>query len=404
MTDIRSLPMKPGVYAALRPAAIGRRRHGRSPFREFLLVCPAAEIGRRTHSGSGAVSLKRPTATSHPSALSLDPPSNDKPAGGVIANDAGLKAVTFSVPTAPTAIDLIRIDPRWRRASDVKVASPSYSRSDLHSRAAGTGTITNTNTTPALPMDVTNRGALSHYRQRLGGDRVGLPRERRYRAPATASRAEAQTTADAVARWDGASIWWDLSKPDDYRRAVAETADQRPPDISQSPRSTPKSPAIDRHRDWDRQLAVDLRAACACRAAVPRLGGGRIVSLRLGRRGSSASCTTFVPYTMAKSGVVALTGALALELASDQILVNAIAPGPILLRRNDRRRTPPSRATPLGRWGGSDGSQGSPLLIDTDFVTGNDSRGRGRHLNERRRLARTRRWAPCEAQRREAKA
>ena len=36
----------------------------------------------------------------HPSALSLDPPSSDKPAGQVITNEAGHKAVTFSVPTS----------------------------------------------------------------------------------------------------------------------------------------------------------------------------------------------------------------------------------------------------------------------------------------------------------------
>ena len=38
----------------------------------------------------------------------------------------------------------------------------------------------------------------------------------------------------------------------------------------------------------------------------------------------------FVSYYVAKAGIVALTEALALELARDQILVNAIAPGPIV--------------------------------------------------------------------------
>ncbi len=38
----------------------------------------------------------------------------------------------------------------------------------------------------------------------------------------------------------------------------------------------------------------------------------------------------YLAYYVAKAGVKALTEGLALELAADNILVNAIAPGPIL--------------------------------------------------------------------------
>ena len=46
--------------------------------------------------------------------------------------------------------------------------------------------------------------------------------------------------------------------------------------------------------------------------------------------------------------------ALALELAQDQILVNAIAPGPILAPEgtSDNESEQIEQATPLGRWGG----------------------------------------------------
>ena len=52
--------------------------------------------------------------------------------------------------------------------------------------------------------------------------------------------------------------------------------------------------------------------------------------------------------------MIALTEALALELAGDQILVNAIAPGPIVAPEgtSDREFRAVERATPLGRWGG----------------------------------------------------
>jgi NAD(P)-dependent dehydrogenase (short-subunit alcohol dehydrogenase family) len=79
-----------------------------------------------------------------------------------------------------------------------------------------------------------------------------------------------------------------------------------------------------------------------------------------------------------------LTEALALELAPDNILVNAIAPGPIL--------APPGmtadevqaveRATPLGRWGGdAEIAKGVIALLDSDFITGETLRiDGGRHV------------------------
>ena len=103
MTDIRGLPMKPGVYTlrfALQPS--DGDHTGVSPYREFLLVCPAALDQTPDPIGfKGAVPLaKKTNGRTHPSALSLDPPSSDKPAGQVITNEAGLKGVTFSVPTS----------------------------------------------------------------------------------------------------------------------------------------------------------------------------------------------------------------------------------------------------------------------------------------------------------------
>jgi NAD(P)-dependent dehydrogenase (short-subunit alcohol dehydrogenase family) len=82
--------------------------------------------------------------------------------------------------------------------------------------------------------------------------------------------------------------------------------------------------------------------------------------------------------------VKALTEALALELAADGILVNAIAPGPILappdLSADELREV--ERATPLGRWGGeAEVAQAILALIESDFVTGETIRvDGGRHL------------------------
>ena len=62
----------------------------------------------------------------------------------------------------------------------------------------------------------------------------------------------------------------------------------------------------------------------------------------------------FLPYYVAKAGVKALSEALALELAPDNILVNTIAPGPIVAPpgTTPQEYKAVEDATPLGRWGG----------------------------------------------------
>jgi len=141
--------------------------------------------------------------------------------------------------------------------------------------------------------------------------------------------------------------------------------------------------------DWERSLAVDLRGAHLCaQAAVPHMraqGGGRIVNftdwVAASRR---PRYTGFLPYYVAKMGVIALTEALALELAPHGILVNAVAPGPILAPPDmtDEEGEAVERATPLGRWGGPDEiAKAVLLLIETDFITGEVVRvDGGRHV------------------------
>ena len=80
----------------------------------------------------------------------------------------------------------------------------------------------------------------------------------------------------------------------------------------------------------------------------------------------------FVPYYASKArGRSALTESLALELAPD-VLVNAIAPGPILappdLTPNDS--TEVMEATPLRRWGGAvEIAKAVLFLVDSDDLT-----------------------------------
>jgi NAD(P)-dependent dehydrogenase (short-subunit alcohol dehydrogenase family) len=141
--------------------------------------------------------------------------------------------------------------------------------------------------------------------------------------------------------------------------------------------------------DWNASMDVDLRGAFLCsQAAAPhmrRQGGGRIINFsdwtaRSGRPRYSG----YLPYYVAKAGAFALTEALALELAGDNILVNCIAPGPILAppgTTSDELRAV-EQATPLGRWGGEmEIAKAVLAILDSDFMTGETVRiDGGRHL------------------------
>jgi NAD(P)-dependent dehydrogenase (short-subunit alcohol dehydrogenase family) len=83
--------------------------------------------------------------------------------------------------------------------------------------------------------------------------------------------------------------------------------------------------------DWARVIAVDLTSVfLCCRAAVKVMlgqGTGRIINIAsiAGKEGNP----TLVPYSTAKAGVIGLTKALAKEVATRGIFVNAVAPAVI---------------------------------------------------------------------------
>jgi NAD(P)-dependent dehydrogenase (short-subunit alcohol dehydrogenase family) len=141
--------------------------------------------------------------------------------------------------------------------------------------------------------------------------------------------------------------------------------------------------------DWDTDLDVNLRSAFLCaHAAIPHMraaGGGRIVNFAdwLPRSGRPRY-PGFTAYYVAKAGVIALTEALALETAKDHILVNAIAPGPIVPppEMSEAEIAEVAKATPLGRWGGEiEIARAVLFLCETEFVTGETIRvDGGRHV------------------------
>jgi NAD(P)-dependent dehydrogenase (short-subunit alcohol dehydrogenase family) len=141
--------------------------------------------------------------------------------------------------------------------------------------------------------------------------------------------------------------------------------------------------------DWNAAMEVDLRAAFLCaQAAIPhmrRQGGGRMINFSDWVAASGRPrYPGYVPYYVAKAGVKALSEALALELAGDNILVNTVAPGPIVAPpgTSEEEYRAVEAATPLGRWGGeAEIAKAVLALIDTDFITGETLRvDGGRHV------------------------
>ena len=84
-----------------------------------------------------------------------------------------------------------------------------------------------------------------------------------------------------------------------------------------------------KREDWDAVLQTNLTAAFACSQAVlkPMLKqqGGRIVNITsvVGQAGNAGQAN----YAASKAGLIGFTKAMALEVASRNITVNAVAPG-----------------------------------------------------------------------------
>lgn len=125
---------------------------------------------------------------------------------------------------------------------------------------------------------------------------------------------------------------------------------------------------------WQRMFDVNvLGTVYPSQAVVPvmiRQGGGRIVHMAskagvVGEPGHAA-------YSASKGAVIALTRAMAIELAPHHITVNAICPGPVLtdmLRGvfpNPRDRDALGKEAPLGRLGLPEDIAGAVVLFASD--------------------------------------
>ncbi len=129
--------------------------------------------------------------------------------------------------------------------------------------------------------------------------------------------------------------------------------------------------------EYDRLFAVNLKGAYFCaQQAVKKMlanGKGAIVNLSSVWGQTGGSCET--AYSASKGGLIALTKALAKELAPSQITVNCVAPGAIDTQMNDNLSEEEKRALceeiPLGRMGSCEEVASAVLfLAEHAYITG----------------------------------
>ena len=132
---------------------------------------------------------------------------------------------------------------------------------------------------------------------------------------------------------------------------------------------------------WDRVMAVNLKSVYLCSQAVlpmmRKQGGGRIVNMTSisARNGGSPDS---IAYSTAKGGVSTLTRAMAKDLVSDGILVNAVAPGRIDTPLHDEftpdeKRRQAAQGIPLGREGTPEEVVGAVLFLvspQSNYIVG----------------------------------
>jgi NAD(P)-dependent dehydrogenase (short-subunit alcohol dehydrogenase family) len=135
--------------------------------------------------------------------------------------------------------------------------------------------------------------------------------------------------------------------------------------------------------EWRQVLDTNLTAAfLMCRAFVPLMKGqsyGRIINMTSIM--SHVALAGRTAYAASKTGLLGFTRALALELASEQITVNGISPGPIATEMNLPILQNPElnqqfiAKLPVGRWGRVEEIGKLAVFLcseDAAFITGTD--------------------------------
>jgi len=135
--------------------------------------------------------------------------------------------------------------------------------------------------------------------------------------------------------------------------------------------------------EWNSVIDTNLTSVfLMCRSFVPHMKGsgyGRVINMTSIM--SWVSLPGRAAYSASKSALLGVTRALALELASDGVTVNAISPGPFATEMNTALMQNPElnqqfiSKIPIGRWGRVEEIGELALYLCSDaagFITGTD--------------------------------
>lgn len=169
-----------------------------------------------------------------------------------------------------------------------------------------------------------------------------------------------QAAEDAAAKIGGLAVQADVSQEADVARMVEACIAEfgAPTHLVNNAGHVHQSRFVDLDpADFDRMIAVHLRGTFLCtRAVLPHMlarKSGCVVNMasQLGQIGG----TELVHYSAAKAGIIGMTKALAREVSTQGVRVNAVAPGPIntpLVRAlSDEWRAAKAAELPLGHFG-----------------------------------------------------
>ena len=219
-------------------------------------------------------------------------------------------------------------------------------------------------------------GAVIAYRLAQAGARVGV----NYRD----SRDAAAQVVEAITAGGGEaiSVGGDVSQEESAQAVVKQVAERLGPiDILVNNAGITRDRLLLRMtpEDWDQVLDVDLRGAFLCTKYVMpyliRQHQGRIVNISsvVGISGNPGQAN----YAAAKAGLIGFTKAVAREVASRNVTVNALAPGFITTGMveqlsEDTRQQILSRI-PLGRFGTAEDVAEAVLFLcgeGAGYITG----------------------------------